>query len=196
MKNRTTSTTKVLAAAVLAIPVFAGVAIFALPRMQKMSNPSPATPQEIYRGLRNLALQSSRAKLRLPPAASATTPWGAIMDWGVTNGTATVFALSNGEASIYLSSGGGFLGGAFSHESIRTAGKRMVAAAAECQPQAQLTESFPLPERGHVNFYLLTDSGIFSASASEEELKSHRSPLSRIGDAAQDIITEYRRIKP
>ena len=39
-------------------------------------------------------------------------------------------------ASIYFSSGGGFLGGE-SHESIRTAAKEMVAAAAECQPISQ-----------------------------------------------------------
>jgi hypothetical protein len=98
------------------------------------------------------------------------------------------------DASVYLSSGGGFIGGA-SHESIRKAAQKMVAIAAECQAQAHATTTYPLPERSQVIFYLLTDVGIFTANAPEEELSSHRHPLSKLGDAGQDIITQYRIIQ-
>jgi hypothetical protein len=86
-------------------------------RSQKESESKPA-PKEVYQGLRNLAFQNSRAKLGLPPTSTPTQPWVVIMDWGVTEGTATAVAFSDGTASVYLSSGGGFIGGA-SHESIR-----------------------------------------------------------------------------
>jgi hypothetical protein len=116
------------------------------------------------------------------------------MDWGISSGTTTVVALSDGNASVYLSSGGGYMGGAPSHASIREAAQRMVALAAESQTLMRATNDYPLPKSGEVIFYLLTDAGVFTTSASEEDLSSHRHPLSRLGDATQEIITEYLRI--
>jgi hypothetical protein len=112
------------------------------------------------------------------------------MDWGFTEGAATVVAFSDGNASVYLSSGGGFLVDA-PHESIRKAAQKMVTIAAECQPQAHFTTTYPLPQRAQVIFYFLTDVGVFTISASEQELSSHRHPLSKLGDGGQDIITQY-----
>ena len=70
------------------------------------------------------------------------------MDWGVEHGTATVVAFSDGSASVYLSNGGGFLGGGESHESVRKAAQKMVSIAAEFQPQTIETKTYPLPQRG------------------------------------------------
>jgi hypothetical protein len=47
-------------------------------------------------------------------------------------------------------------------------------------------------KQSEVFFCLLTDAGIFTASVSKEDLASHRHPLSKLHDAAQGIITEYR----
>jgi len=116
------------------------------------------------------------------------------MDWGVDNGTATVVAFSDGSASIYLSSGGGFLGGGQSHESVRIAAKEMVVAAAESLPQTHPTTAYPLPQKHEVVFYLLTDQGVLTASAPEAELRNNRHPLSKLGAAAQNVITQYRHI--
>ena len=117
------------------------------------------------------------------------------MDWVVSNATATVIAFSNGHASIYLSAGGGFVGGE-SHESVRNAAKKMVAVARDCQPHTHPTSEYALPQKqGEVLFYLLTDAGIFTVSASKEDLGNHRGPLSKLHDAAQGIITEYRLIE-
>lgn len=180
----------IIAATVL---VSVGFSDFWKGRSKKQGESKPA-PEDAYQGLRNLAFQSSRAKLGLPSPTAPTKPWGVIMDWGLTRGTATVVAFSDGSASIYLSSGGGNIGGA-SHESIRKAAQKMVAIAGECQPQTHATTAHPLPERGQVTFYLLTDDGLFTASASEEELSSHRHALSKLGDAGQDIISQYRLIQ-
>jgi ribosomal protein L30E len=118
------------------------------------------------------------------------------MDWVVSNATATVIAFSNGRASIYLSTGGGFIGGGESHESVRNAAKKMVAVAVECQPHTHATSEYSLPQKqDEIVFYLLTDAGIFTATASKEDLSSHHRPLSKLHDAAQGIITEYRLIE-
>jgi hypothetical protein len=148
-----------------------------------------------YLGLRNQMLQASRAKLGLPATSKPTEPWGVLMDWGVPKGTATVVAMSDGSASVYLSSGGGFLGG-IGHENVRKAAQATVAAANEAQPQMHLTTTYPLPQRGEVIFYVLTDTGVFTASASEADLKSDHNPLSKLGNAAQDVITQYRLMQP
>ena len=61
---------------------------------------------------------------------------------------------------------------------------------------AHLTNSYPLPKTGEVFFYLLTDTGVLTASGSEPDMRSGRHPLSQVGNAAQKIIAEYRRIQP
>jgi hypothetical protein len=152
-------------------------------------------PKDVYLGLRNMALGITREKAGLGATYAPTEAWGVIMDWVVSNATATIVAFSNGHVSIYLSTGGGFIGGE-SHESVRNAGKKMVAVAGECQPHTHATAEYPLPqEQGEVLFYLLTDAGIFAASASTEDLDDHHHPLSKLHDAAQGIITEYRLIQ-
>lgn len=147
----------------------------------------------IYLSLRERALKTKREDIGVAAPSKPTEPWAAVMDWGVSTGTATVVAISDGTASIYLSSGGGSIGGGQSDESIHKAAQKMVSVAAEFQPQMmRATDVDTLPQRGQVVFYVLTDAGVFTASASEVELSSHRHPLSKLGDAAQEIITQSR----
>ena len=147
--------------------------------------------RETYLGLRNMMLTGSRAKFSLAPTSSPTEPWGVVMDWGVDNGTATVVAMSDGSASVYLSSGGGFIGG-IGQQPIRDAAKKAVSVAAEVQPQMNKTETFPLSETGNVRFYNLTDAGVYTTSAHQADLSKGDSPFSKLGNAMQSIITEYR----
>ena len=113
------------------------------------------------------------------------------MDWGVQNGTATVVALSDGTASVYLSGGGGFIGG-IGQESIRIAAKHAVQVAADVQPKMRETQSLSLPETGQAQFFVLTGGGIFAASASVVELQTGHTPLANLGNALQAVISHYR----
>jgi len=65
-------------------------------RAQSANQESSKALPDVYNGLRTQMLQSSRSKLNLPQASTPKTPWGVVMDWGVTKGTATVVALSDG----------------------------------------------------------------------------------------------------
>lgn len=83
-------------------------------RQNRPQNHNPVVTPEAknpYLGLRSQILELKRQKIGLAAPAKPTEPWAAVMDWGVTNGTATVVAISDGTASIYLSSGGGSIGG-------------------------------------------------------------------------------------
>jgi hypothetical protein len=114
------------------------------------------------------------------------------MDWRIDSGTATVAAYADGTASVYLSSGGGFLGGGQSRESIRKAAMKTVEIAGEMKSFLHPTTTYPLPESGQVTFYVRTDAGVLTATVLVADLRSHRSPLYKLGDSAQNIITEYR----
>jgi hypothetical protein len=79
---------------------------------------------------------------------------------------------------------------------VHNAAKKMVAVAGECQPHTHATSEYPLPQKqDEILFYLLTDAGIFTVGASKEDFSSHHHPLSKLHDAAQGIITEYRLIQ-
>ena len=148
-------------------------------------------PKEVYAGLRQSALTSSRSKFGLAPTSNPTEPWGVVMDWGVQKATVTVLAMSDGSASVYFSTGGGYIGGK-GQEPIRIAAERAVEAAKLVQlPRSSMT-AFPIPEQRGVFFYLLTDAGVFMFRTSEQELNSYEHPLRKLGDNMQNVITQYR----
>jgi hypothetical protein len=116
------------------------------------------------------------------------------METGFPEGSFTLVALSDGNASIYLSSGGGSIGGG-GHETIRKAARAMVALAAKFQPQAAATKEFPLPKNGQTIFYLLTDSGAFTTNAPERDLGEDRHPWSPLFQTGHEVIGQYRLIE-
>jgi hypothetical protein len=176
----------------ITVAVIIAVTLFLFFRNRTRSTQqSSGKGQETYLGLRNQMLNGSRTKFSLPATSGPTEPWGVLMDWGVEPGTATVVAMSDGSASIYLSSGGGFLGG-IAQEPIRNAAKAAVTLAEEVQPQMNVTSTFPLPETGQVRFYVLTDAGVYTATAGVADLQTGQSPFSKLGNAMQGVVTEYR----
>jgi hypothetical protein len=180
----------------VAIPVLVVVVLalwLALRLRKEPASGSAGGPnaEDTYRHLRDQALQGSRAKFGLPVGSSPTEPWAVLMDWGVTKGTASVVAVSDGNASVYLSSGGGFIGGV-GQEAIRKAARNAVLVAREFQPQMTGTNDYPLPARGEVIFYALTDSGVFTAKRQQHEMETQHDSFSKLGNAMQAIITEYR----
>jgi hypothetical protein len=155
---------------------------------------SHAAPANAFMGLRTLVLEGSRANFGLEPGTSATQPFAVVTDWGDAQGATTIVAVADGSASVYRSSGGGSIGGGQSHESIRNAALRTVEVAAAAQPLMHATKQYPLAARGQVCFYVVTDVGVFTATASEDDIESNRSPYSLLAKAARNIIAEYRRV--
>lgn len=155
--------------------------------------PARADPA-VYPVMREQALTATRAKFGLPGTLDRLEPWGVVMDIAFQDGGSyTTIAFSDGSASIYLSSGGGFIGG-HEHEAVNKAARRVVQLAARFQPQLTPTPVFPLPAAGMVTFYVLTDAGVLTGSAPEEELGMQRDPLWPLFHAAHEVITQYRLI--
>src|ERR1044072_5497440 len=64
-----------------------------------------------YEDLRNMAFGATQEQIGVNIPANETKIYGVIMDWDVGEGIATVVAFQSGDASVYLSSGGGVIGG-------------------------------------------------------------------------------------
>ena len=144
-----------------------------------------------YLALRDRVLQGTRSGFGLAAGATIGEPWGIVVDMFIDNGYVTVAALADGSAGTYLSGSSGMSRGR-SQESVRAAARLAVQLALPCQPLMRVTNSYPLPDRGEVAFYALTDLGVFAAIVTEAQLGAPMHPFAGLAQAAQNVITQYR----
>jgi hypothetical protein len=103
----------------------------------------------------------------------------------------TLFALGDGTTSLYISNGGGVLGG-HAHESVRQANAAFIHTANELWHQLKPDSSYPMPELGQTVFYALTDSGVLTGGGSEQELGIGQHELSVLSHAGHGVLTQLR----
>jgi hypothetical protein len=174
--------------AILAVATcIAALTFFARARAQQPPKADPG----VYAGLRSQTLSVSRAAIGLPPS-TPTAPAAVLMDVAADDYTFTTVAIPDGTASIYLSTGGGFIGGGQRYESVRSAALGMVKAAESSLGKMKLVTNHPLPAAGNTSFYVVTGAGIYSATASTEEIERGQHPLYGLYAASQNVITQYR----
>lgn len=147
-------------------------------------------PKEIYGRLRNRVLIAKRPR-RINTQAEPTEPWGVMMDWSLVNGTATVMSMIDGSASLYFSNGSGFIGGE-GIAPVRAAAESAVAEARKIRLPQQPSREFPLPSPPGVNFYVLTDAGVYAIHTTQSDLMTADHPLGKLEGAMQEIITQFR----
>jgi hypothetical protein len=144
----------------------------------------------IFGDLRNQIFSLTSEASGIPPLGTNAV-FGVVMDIGFPEGWATIVALADGNASLYLSGGGGVIGGV-GHETVRQAAITMNQVADPFVKLTTATTSTPLPKTGDVTFYILTTRGILTATAKEEDLGEQRDALSPLFYAGQDVITQLR----
>lgn len=152
---------------------------------------SPAPAQDAgaaaYPGLRDRALHVRPDDLGLTFPADVVAAYGVVMDVALNEGAATLVAFSTGDASLYLSSGHGVMGGG-GPEPVRKAARDLVAAARDhVLIFAPATDLDP-PRPGEVRFFLLTSRGVLSASVSGETLGRGKTPAAAIWRAAKPLL--------
>lgn len=92
---------------------------------KEISNVSHHTTENMFADLRNMALSVSPAQLGITLSDEEIIVYGVLMDWGIDNNTATIISYQTGDASMYLSSGGGTIGGV-QHETVNIAARQFV----------------------------------------------------------------------
>lgn len=117
---------------------------------------------------------------------------GALMDLGYPNGSATLVAMADGTVSMYVSSGGGFLGMG-GRPAVRAAAQMFLSAAKRSAGGFSEAASYPLPNPGHVRFYVIARDGVRASEEVEEPaLQGEGHALSPLYVAAQAVVTQIR----
>jgi len=121
-----------------------------------------------------------------------TIVYGVIMDWGMPDAIATIVSYQTGDASLYLSSGGGVIGGG-KHENVSVAAKELVKLGQKFLNDAVKTETTTLPKTDSINFYLLTNKGVYVGIEEFKNLESRSSKWVALFDEANKVLTELRK---
>ena len=158
----------------------------------------PRPPQnDVYNDLRNRALNVTLAELGLQADPNAPVH-AVIMETGDSDSVATFACFRDGTVSLYLSTGGGVIGGG-QHESVRSACFEMLSItneyAADYIAACERVSAFPLPGNGEVFFYLVTAIGVYQARCQEDALVEQRDPFSALFNNCHAVMTEVREIE-
>jgi hypothetical protein len=144
--------------------------------------------------LRQKLLALKPEELGLGPKDFPHEVWGILMETGFPEGSFTLVGLADGTASLYFSTGGGIIG-AGGHESVENALGDFLSAANHYISEAKPAKATPLPEDGQVNFYFLTQKGVYTYSAPEEMLGEEKDKLTPLFFAGHNVIFEMRAIE-
>jgi len=153
--------------------------------------PEQYTPQEVYQGLRTMALGVTAEQIGID--AGPHEPYAVVMETGYDHAVVTLVAIADGSASIYFSTGGGLHGGV-AHDAKRGAAVDLVDIAGDFAGEMDTVTEFPQPDAGDVVFYVLTPAASYSVSDSEQSMGLGQSPFTPLFFAGQRLITEYRRV--
>ncbi|RLD24423.1 MAG: hypothetical protein DRI54_06125 [Bacteroidetes bacterium] len=149
------------------------------------------TKENAYGSLRNMAFSATPEQLRLSLPTDKTVVYGIIMDWGMDGATVTTVSYQTGDASMYLSTGGAFIGGG-QHQSVNSAAKQFVNLGQTFLDKTLITEKTPLPETDMVIFYLLTNKGVYFGKEKMKNFENNSSTLLKLFEAGNKVISELR----
>jgi hypothetical protein len=164
-----------------------------LREQQYMGKPTPI-PDQMYIELRAAALNRTASELQLEVDPNSNQPYGVIMDWNIGQATSTIVSFATGDASMYYSSGGGWIGG-FSIEKVNDVSKKFVVAADDYVDELEEVSEFPMPPVGFMRFYIITPQGVYdSGDIDSDNLTKDGIDFSSLNDAAQYLIFEISQV--
>lgn len=149
------------------------------------------TKENTFEGLRNMAFSITPQKLELSLLTDKTIVYGVIVDWGMKGATATTVAYKTGDASLYLSSGGGAIGGG-QHSNVSKAAKQLVSIGQSFLDKATKTQTTTLPKTDQVKFYLLTNKGIYVGQDVMKNFENNTSEWQKLFEETNKVLTELR----
>ncbi len=149
---------------------------------------------DIYLSLRENLLATDPGEVGIEPTPTLPQVWGLVMDTGHGFGTSTLIALADGTTSLYLSSGGGIIGGGM-HPQVVAASLALLDLVERDLAGFQPSTSDDLPVEGRVVLRALTFDGPRSVEADQDDLATGRHPQGGLFRAAHGVISELRQIE-
>jgi len=149
------------------------------------------TEENAFEGLRNMAFSATPEQLELSLPTDKTVVYGVIMDWEMGGATATTVSYQTGDASLYLSTGGGVIGGG-QHQNVNSAAKQFVSLAQTFLDKTTKAETTALPSPDEVKFYLLTNKGVFVGQEQIKNFENNSSNWLKLFEEGNNVLTQLR----
>ena len=149
------------------------------------------TNENAFEGLRKMAFTATPEQLGLSLPADKTVVYGIVMDWEMGGATATTVSYQTGDASLYLSSGGGVIGGG-QHQNVNSAARQFVSLGQTYLDKATKTETTGLPTTDQVKFYFLTNKGKFVGQDNMKNFENNSSEWLKLFEEGNKVLTELR----
>lgn len=149
------------------------------------------TKTNTFNDLRAMAFSTTPEQLQLSLPADKTIVYGIIMDWEMGGATATIVSYQSGDASMYLSSGGGIIGGG-QHQNVNRAARQFVSLGQAYLDKAIKTETTDLPTTDQVKFYLLTNKGKFAGQDNMKNFENNSSEWLKLFEEGNKVLTQLR----
>ncbi len=154
------------------------------PEMEEETRKNP------FFDMRNMAYKTTAEQIGLD-AIDKDDVYGIISELDMNGATVTVVTFATGDTSIYLSSGGGFIG-AGQHESVREVVKKYVINGQRYVEHATKIENLELPAKGMATFNFMTPNGNYCFSKNINELNSGNSEFSNLFAELNEVISQIR----
>ncbi|NNT73260.1 hypothetical protein HKT18_13630 [Flavobacterium sp. IMCC34852] len=151
------------------------------------------TQENTFEDLRSMAFKVTPEQLGLSLSKDKTIVYGVVMDWEMGGATASTVAYQTGDASLYLSSGGGVIGGG-QHENVNVAAKHFVNFAQTFLDKSIKSETTALPEKNQVIFYLLTNKGIYAGKEEMKNFENNSFAWVKLFEEGNKVLTELRKV--
>ena len=150
-------------------------------------------PGQVYVGLRGQVLAVDPASVGLRPSVELPRVYGALLETGYPNGTATLVALADGTTSLYTSGGFGIIGGG-AHPQVAAANQKFLRAVEQSFDTMAADDDSNVPATGESVIRALGFGERRAVRAAEADFGNGRHPLSGLFYAAQDVVTQLRLI--
>ncbi len=147
----------------------------------------------VYADLREMVVTLDPSDYDFPPLGDSQL-FGALMELGYEDVTATVVALTDGTTSLYTTSGYGVIGGG-AHESVRQASAAWLLEMSALVPDLALASEVEPPATSDVQFIALTHAGARVGQASEVSVRRGDEPFGSLYRSGQRVLTELRLVE-
>lgn len=151
------------------------------------------TKENAYEELRNIAFTVTPEQLGLLFPADKTIVYGIVMDWEMGGATATTVAYQTGDASLYLSSGGGVIGGG-QYQNVNNASKQFISLAQTFLDKVVKVDKTSLPTTNEIKFYFLTNNGVYVGKEQIKNFENNSSLWLKLFEEGNNILSELRKI--
>ena len=136
---------------------------------------------------------STQASVGLRPSVELPRVYGALLETGYPNGTATLVALADGTTSLYTSGGFGIIGGG-AHPQVAAANQKFLRAVEQSFDTMAADDDSNVPATGESVIRALGFGERRAVRAAEADFGNGRHPLSGLFYAAQDVVAQLRLI--